>query len=715
MKRVLLCLMLISLPVLAFDQEQLFDARIQVLQAPDKAISLADQVLADKADGLAFQALLLKGWALLAKHASRDSMDPVLDQLKTRAAAGTDPLQKADYAYLKAKVLIYFDSDLNRALPLLEEAMSYCRPFNQLRAYQYCAEISSSAAHVYAFIGDLDKARNLISDSYRFAKLGGRNNIYLELKLLEAALARRQNQPAQSLTLLKETELEAEQLGDKLYQGKALSRQGMIYAGLGQYKQAEQAQMDALALFQKLDDQDDLAISFRYLGELMLATDRPQLALVQFYNALDIVNRLGQAMAAGQLLMDIGQGYLSLGKLDKAEAMLTQAKEQLTRLQGSLYLPKANYQLGKLYLAQHQDDKAALALQAAIDGAEANPTVERELHSKALQALAGLYESQGQYQKALEVTKTLANLNSGAKPSQITVKVSAPPPAAPPAKEPALPPLAVALGLALGAGGCWLGLAGWRRHQRQRHLAGAGQHPATGFMNINAFLQEGDQMLSELRLAMDLSPLSAGQANHQPLAAVLCRLSGMAEVYESLGFQETRRRFGHFAKQLTLALPEARMLVQPSRDLLLFVLSSPGYSQEDSLTMRLRQILDKAARQSGLDVGQQTLTGTLLPLLPYHPRVGSAMTVLETLLFAQHLAALDSPQADIWVIGLSCTLPSALAEPVRDSLGEAIQKGTIKVTGLPYSDLMQRLQQLNASQETFAVNWPNKEQALPIS
>lgn len=718
MKRGLLTLLLLALPVQALDQESLFNARLEVFEHPNNALRLADQVLADDSAGtLAFQAALLKGWAILANNSDKGVMDAVLVELKRLSSDSTDPLQKADYAFLRANVAMGRDR-FNQALPLLEEAMSYCRPFNQLHAYQYCSEITANAANAYAFNGDLERARSLINDSYRFAKLGARNNIYLDLKLLEAALARRQNEPAKALTLLKEAELEAQQLGEKRHQARAMSRQGVIYMSLGQYQQSEQLLMDALGIFESIQADGDITACFRYLGELMVASGRPELAIVQFYNALDIAKRNKDKVTTGRMMLDLGQAYRIIGKLDKSETLLKQAQTLLEEAQAGLYLPKVHYQLAQLYLAKKQQDKAITALQQALAGIHANPTVERDLQHQTISALIDIYEQKQQYHQALSLAKELAGLNQLPQfPEQVTVQVVAPP-TVPPPKTQGLSPYWLALAGALGLG---LGLLGplWAI-KRQRRNKGKGrnqrhQHPATGFLNINAFFKEGDNLLAELRLAMDLGNLSANQAHQQPLAAVMCYLPGMALAYETLGFQASRQALGDFADKLTQALPEARLLVQPSRDYLLFVLPGPGPGREEGLTQRLRQVIAQAAEGTALEMDEVTFAGTLLPLLPYHPRVGTSMTVLETLLFALSLACVEGPHTDLWLIGQSCTLPSALAEPIRASLSEAIHNGTIKVVGLSYGELMQRMQRLTARQEAFGVRLPESTEVLPVS
>ncbi|WP_417355808.1 tetratricopeptide repeat protein [Gallaecimonas pentaromativorans] len=717
MRTLLLCLALASLPVLAVTSDELQDARLEVSEHPDAALTLAEHTLADpNAKALYFQALLLKSWAELKENPQNTDISAALEKLKALAAEGTTPLLKADYAFLRASVAMEQHADSNTAQPLLEEAMSYCRPFSQMAAYRYCAEITAYAANSYAFSGDLTKAKTLIGDSYRFAKLGGSNGTYLDVKLLEAALARRQGDSAKALTLLKEAELEAQQMGEKRRQGRALSRQGLIYLELSQYSQAEQNLMDALALFEQQGDKADTAETFRYLGQMMLAQNKTNLAIVQFYNALDIANQLHWQVTASRLMLDIGQTYHQMGNLKKAQDFLSRAMATMESHNLSLYLPRAHYQMALLYEDKKQDDKAAIELNAALDGTRKNPTVERQLELDTMNRLVALYERQGKYKAALDMAKAVAALPAHDAPRQpVTIEVVAPPTPFPQHNDGTPPWIMVVtgvVGLILGVAVTWL-LTRRRRPTKPRKDKVA-LHPASGFLSMQGFLNEGDKLLGELRLAMDVTNAGSTKPDHQPLAAILCNLPGMASAYETYGFEQSRQELRRFAKQLQNLLPEARMMVQPSRDYLLFVLPSPTGGKEMQLTERLRQVISLAAKDTFLDMKELCFAGTLLPLLPYHPRVGSAMTVFETLLFTLSLGCIGKPFSDLWLIGQSCTLPSAMSDPLRESLGEAMQNGTVKVVGLPYGELTQRLQQLAARQETFKVNWPTVEEAQPI-
>ncbi|WP_192954820.1 tetratricopeptide repeat protein [Gallaecimonas mangrovi] len=677
-----------------------------------QALDLANQALDDPKEGsVHFQALLLKGWVQFMAHNNPNDLNSTLAKLKAQAGEGIDPLIKADYAFLRASVAQRLSSNLTKALPLLEEAMSYCRPFNQMTAYRYCAQITAFAANSYALNGDLDRAQSLISEAYRFAKLGGDSNTFLVVKSLESALARRQGHTAQALTLLKEVELEAEQTHNALQQATAMSRQGMIYKDLGQYQQAKQQLMNALSIFQQSNDQIGTAETYRYLGEMMLAENQPKMAIMQFYNALDLLNQLKNDLYASHLMTDIGKTYRIMGEYKKARTFLDQALLLMRSHNLSLYEPQAHYQLALLYRQQHQLDNTVSELKKAIAGAKDNPVIEYDLRKEIMDTLVSVYREKGMYKEALSVSiERQALPKEHVQPQSVTVKVIAPVPTTP-TKTLGVSLywllLSVPLALLLGASMAWLWLLRIRRKQRKNRLSQAFLHPATGFFNLQGYLSEGEYLLAELRRAMEVTTVGQNQPVHQPLAAMLCSMPGMGLAYETYGFEATRDELRRFADRLKKALPEARMMVQPSRDYLLFILPSPASGKEMQLTERLRQHIHAAAQGTFLSMHQLNIASTLLPLLPYHPRVGSAMTIFEALLLLQSLGSIELPHYDLWLLGQSCTLPSALSEPLRSRLGEAMQNGTIKVVGLSYAELTQRLQLLSARQQLMKGNSPS--------
>ncbi|WP_406666610.1 tetratricopeptide repeat protein [Gallaecimonas sp. GXIMD1310] len=693
---------LLALPALAnVSADDLQRARFRVDQHPQQALQLAQQVLNNPtASGLQFQAKLLKGWALYFSRVSPDQMQQYMQQLKKSADGISEPLQKADWAFLRAVVEDNYANNIAGALPLLEEAMSYCRPFSQLLAYNYCAEITKFAAYDYAIAGKLSQTQTLITDSTRFARLSSRNDILLDIKLLKAALARRQNHYAEALKLLKETELSARQDGDKRHQGMALNRQATIYRTLGQNDKAEQMLMDALSLFDSTGADDLMAEAFKNLGELMLSRGKPQLAIIQFYNALDILNRNHQPLRAAQLLKDIGESYRVLDQPERARKFLNEARATTEKLHGDLYLPHIDYQLAQLDKEQGQLAAAIKHLQQTITGAQQNPTVERALLVNALKDIIRLYQRRNNDHLALQYAQQLIDLKqSPAVPSHITVNIKAPP--APPTAPNNTPSWQWWL-LLFGAILLLLALAAWLiwwwhrqlRQQLQQCRQQLQQDPASTSLNMTGFLQHCDSLLDDLR---DDQESSRHTQHPQPLAAILCYLPATLHLYERQGFANSRQHLRRFSQQLHSTLPEVKLLAQPSREYLLMVLPSPASGKERAFINRLRKNIAQATEGTAINAEQLVFSATLLPQLPFHPRVGNTQTLLETLLLGLDISLQETPYEDVWLLGQSCSLPSTLAPPLRSNLCEALRNGTFKLVGYQYPALMQRLDRLHLS------------------
>ncbi|WP_341503466.1 tetratricopeptide repeat protein [Gallaecimonas sp. GXIMD4217] len=705
MKKLLLTLLLLGLsqPLWAVARHDLDQARREVSLDPEAVLAKLPswQAQAARDPVLQFELKLLEAWALMAIHDDDQSLLDIKTQLNAREASITDPLLRADYALFIAIEEGQNHHNFDVAEPALERALAYCRPLDSIRAQSLCADAAWSAASYYLYTGDQNKARRLIDESSDLAKLASRSDILIELRLLKAVLYRQDKRLGEAVRVLDEAKALAQRHGYEEKLAEAMSRQALVYKSLGRFDEAENQLLEAVNLFQKQDNPFQLAQTFNYLGTLYDEVGQSDQALLQFLNALELEQRQQSVrqLAVARLLFNVGQSYRKLGELDRAKEYLLQAQGEFSRLNSTLYLPHVHYELALVARAQGQPDQALARIQLVQELAGKHDLVSDDLFRDALTLGQAIHEQRHQWQQALDMAKqiiampvqsqTKAAITYSVKPAQTTSQ-----PQQDVSQARTLERVLFVLILALLALVIWL--TGRHRRAERHELAELRQrqdlHPSSGLANMGAYFKLANNLLKELKLALDIGNLSLAAQPSQPLSAMLIRLPGLTDGYEHLGFQAFRQRSRVLAKRLRDTFADARLLAQPSRDYLLLVLPCSGPGQEEALLRRIKQELDQACHNAGLNTGRLRLGGTYLPLLPHHPRVGDAETLLDILLYALELADSANTKDDaIWLVGQNCTLPSALAAPIRQSLSEALRNGTIKAQGVSFGWLMKEL------------------------
>nr|WP_206063629.1 tetratricopeptide repeat protein [Oceanimonas sp. MB9] len=217
---------------------------------------------------------------------------------------------------------------------------------------------------------------------------------YLQLQQDELALSHF----VESLELLK---------GRRQFYLKALAakKAAAIYAALGQHDKALQYANQSTTEFEQLGNSPLLISSLVNLGRVTRSGEDANLALVYFFNALELVKIQDDVEQQTRLYLEIGQSYLQLGSLNDAQYYLDKARRGFERSRDLPSQVDVLLQLGRLHLTQQEFGLALVRLERARQLAEQQEDVLRLMESHRL--LAQLFETSGNMTEALRHQKAL--------------------------------------------------------------------------------------------------------------------------------------------------------------------------------------------------------------------------------------------------------------------------------------------------------------------
>lgn len=180
----------------------------------------------------------------------------------------------------------------------------------------------------------------------------------------------------------------------------AAEKAAAIKAALGQSEQAIHFANLATSEFELLGNPNLLIGSLLNLGRVTRSSNKDaSLALVYFFNALDLAKASADNEQIAQLYLDIGHSYRILGNEPEAHQYLTQAKASFKRNNNFPLQIDALHQLGLLYESQQEHGLALLQFEQALTLAKRLNDVPRLIESHRL--LAELFERNNNAAQAL--------------------------------------------------------------------------------------------------------------------------------------------------------------------------------------------------------------------------------------------------------------------------------------------------------------------------
>ncbi len=179
----------------------------------------------------------------------------------------------------------------------------------------------------------------------------------------------------------------------------AAEKAASLYAALNKGEQAVHYANMATTEFELLGNPTLLIGSLLNLGRVTRAGNDANLALVYFFNALDLVKTQGNSELMARLYLEIGHCYRQLDNAAEARHYLTLARTSFKRSQDFPRQIDTLLQLGQLHLEQQEPGLALLQLDQARQLAEQRDDVPHLIESHRLLAL--LFETSGNPAQAL--------------------------------------------------------------------------------------------------------------------------------------------------------------------------------------------------------------------------------------------------------------------------------------------------------------------------
>jgi len=202
-----------------------------------------------------------------------------------------------------------------------------------------------------------------------------------------------------ALELCQKAIIAADSTNNKESLGEAQSVLGLIHTRLGDYNSALDAYTKGLRIREELDDQQAAASSLNQIARVHTLREQYKPALEYYQKSLTIREKSPQRGAIPWTYLGLASTYEDMGSLDKAEnyyrKILSCDEKDLDdrcRLQATLGL-------GRIMQKQKQQPQALDCFLTSLD--LANRLEAKPLQVEAHQALAGYFESSGDYKQAL--------------------------------------------------------------------------------------------------------------------------------------------------------------------------------------------------------------------------------------------------------------------------------------------------------------------------
>lgn len=203
-----------------------------------------------------------------------------------------------------------------------------------------------------------------------------------------------------SLALLLEALDQFKQEGMEKEAGYCCEIIGKIYTATGSPQQAIPYHSQAVSVSKKLNRIPDVARNYASMGSALMSMDSIDKGLTYYLISYMIVDSLDMESEKNELLIQIGDGYLKLGKYEKSLVNYYQAKE-LAEKNGDLFLlAQAKSRIGIGYLRMSNLPAALKYSQESLILADSIKTYR--ITGESYRNLSGIYAAQQNYKKALD-------------------------------------------------------------------------------------------------------------------------------------------------------------------------------------------------------------------------------------------------------------------------------------------------------------------------
>ena len=203
-----------------------------------------------------------------------------------------------------------------------------------------------------------------------------------------------------SLALLLEALDQFKQEGMEKETGYCCETIGKIYTATGSTQQAIPYHSRAVSVSKKLNRIPDVARNYASMGSALMSMDSIDKGLTYYLVSFMIIDSLKMESEKNELLIQIGDGYLKLGKYEKSLVNYYQAME-LAEKNGDLFLlAQAKSRIGIGYFRMNNFPAALKYSRESLILADSIKTYR--IAGESYLNLSGIYAAQQNYKKALD-------------------------------------------------------------------------------------------------------------------------------------------------------------------------------------------------------------------------------------------------------------------------------------------------------------------------
>ncbi|PTT46644.1 tetratricopeptide repeat protein [Aeromonas sp. HMWF016] len=366
-------------------------------------------------------AYLLKGECLL-QLGQYQATQQALDKAMVLADKENLPELKAHGLYLKIRSQLLKPDSQSSSRPLLSELEEQLTAPN-LKQSQL--QIYSRLLHTSYDIDNqqLEDAKVHLAEARNWAAKAGYPLASAWVSAISGDLYRALQQPQLALGEYIDAQQQARNLNDPLFLGLLSNQIVKLYQQEQEPQKALQYANEAANYFHSIGNPSLLCDSLIVLARLNRDQGDLNLALVYFFNALDLIDEGSNRPQSSLLKYEIGKTYLQSGNLSLASNYLNAARQSHELNDAKEPLIDTLLLLGELYLKKQEAAIAILQLENARALADQIGDTRRQYEVFRLLSLA--YEQKGFLRQALDSYKRFHRLGEEVRQQEIAQEQAA--------------------------------------------------------------------------------------------------------------------------------------------------------------------------------------------------------------------------------------------------------------------------------------------------
>lgn len=195
-----------------------------------------------------------------------------------------------------------------------------------------------------------------------------------------------------------------EKFSDDIGVSYSLNNIGIIHQNMGQYKDAAKFLEQSIVIKEKIKDNYGIAGSYVNLANIYVLEKQFSTAEKYYLKAIEISRQLKDKEYLANALNNLGTQYTTTKQFDKAIPLINESYALRDSLKDTKGMVSCLNNLGEIFIQQKQYDTAFSILTKAMNMAQTAVNCKPELN-KIYLSLSKLYESKGEFGKALEMFK----------------------------------------------------------------------------------------------------------------------------------------------------------------------------------------------------------------------------------------------------------------------------------------------------------------------